>query len=523
MTSRATVVPDLRGAQEPRIRHVPPYTSTSGNEAIALARMAGIELDPWQQMELRDAMGESPDWKCPKCTYRVADPIPCPSHPHVALLHPWAAFEVADVVPRQNGKSEKLIARMLAGLFLLEERLQIYSAHLFDTSIEIFLRLVFVVENCDDLRREVKHRGSRMVGIKRSHGEEGIELADGRRIRFKARTAGGGRGFSADTLFLDEAMILPEAFLAATVPTLSARSNPQIWLAGSAVDEEDPAHDGIVLAKRRARAQTGEDRTLAYFEHSAEGEHPDEVDDEVLDDPRQWAKANPGLGIRITSQYVAGERAAMGRRAFAVERLGIGAWPNLDTLDPDGISVEAIADTYDPDSEMLDPVVFAIDVKPNRSAAAIGAAGFREDGLPHIEVVEHGKGTDWIVDRMADLVVDHDYVEVIIDKASPAASLVPELENLGIRVRTTSASELGQACGRIYDAFEHRAIAHLRTPELEAAIRGAARRQLVEAWAWSRRLSSVDICPLVAVTLALWGLGEEAPSVYEERGLLILE
>src|ERR1035438_5767748 len=264
-----------RGAQQARVSSWPPYASTSGDETIALARLAGIELDEWQQTELRHEMGESPDWKCPKCMHRMAEPIPCPDHPGLPLLHPWAAFECCEIVSRQNGKSEKRVVRMLGGLFVVEEQLQIYSAHLFDTAMEIFRRLAFLVENCDELRREVKHRGSKLVGITRSHGQEGIELRDGRRIRFKARTGGGGRGFSADCLYLDEAMILPEVFLGATVPTLSARPNPQICLSGSAPDEEDPAHDGVVLAKRRARALAGGDPSLPSFQHPAGGARPD--------------------------------------------------------------------------------------------------------------------------------------------------------------------------------------------------------------------------------------------------------
>jgi hypothetical protein len=68
-------------------------------------------------------MGESADWKCPKCTHRSALPVPCPTHPGAELIHPWSAFECCDVDPRQNGKSEKLVVRQLAGLFVLEEPL----------------------------------------------------------------------------------------------------------------------------------------------------------------------------------------------------------------------------------------------------------------------------------------------------------------------------------------------------------------------------------------------------------------
>src|SRR5690606_42159086 len=41
----------------------------------------------------------------------------------------WCAFEVAVVVPRQNGKNVIIEARELAGLFLWGEKVIIHSAH----------------------------------------------------------------------------------------------------------------------------------------------------------------------------------------------------------------------------------------------------------------------------------------------------------------------------------------------------------------------------------------------------------
>jgi hypothetical protein len=42
-----------------------------------------------------------------------------------------------------------------------------------------------------------------------------------------------------------------------------------------------------------------------------------------------------------------------------------------------------------------------------------------------------------------------------------------------------------------------------------------------DAWAWTRKNASTDVCPLVALTLALWAA--IGPSVYEgDRGLLVL-
>jgi hypothetical protein len=55
---------------------------------------------------------------------------------------------------------------------------------------------------------------------------------------------------------------------------------------------------------------------------------------------------------------------------------------------------------------------------------------------------------------------------------------------------------------------------------LDAAIAGAAKRPLGDSWAWARRGLSVDISPLVAVSLARWGhatrahLHNREPSIY---------
>jgi hypothetical protein len=45
-----------------------------------------------------------------------------------------------------------------------------------------------IIEGCSDLSRRVKT-------IKRSHGQEGVYLSNGQRLRYKTRTKGGGRGF----------------------------------------------------------------------------------------------------------------------------------------------------------------------------------------------------------------------------------------------------------------------------------------------------------------------------------------
>lgn len=202
----------------------------------------------------------------------------------------------------------------------------------------------------------------------------------------------------------------------------------------------------------------------------------------------------------------------MSARGFAVERLGVGDWPVTDPNPGRVISDEAWDAILDELSVALDPVCFAVDVSPNRSTSSIGVAGRRPDGLSHIEVVESAAGTSWVVDRVKSLVARHRSVGVMYDEASPAASLVAAFAQAKVEVSPVSAREHGRAGGMLFDAVGDGKVRHLGTQELRSAVRGAVPRPLGDAWAWSRSNSQVDITPLVACTLALWGLETRRPA-----------
>jgi hypothetical protein len=56
---------------------------------------------------------------------------------------------------------------------------------------------------------------------------------------------------------------------------------------------------------------------------------------------------------------------------------------------------------------------------------------------------------------------------------------------------------------------------HLGSAELLDAVRGAKLRSMGAAHLWSRRNASVDISPLVAATLAVWGARGMPDDAYE--------
>jgi phage terminase large subunit-like protein len=297
--------PSVLGEQRPRLQSVPPSVSSEGERVADLAEAAGLHLDDWERWVLDQGLGRTDDGR-------------------------WAAFETALIVARQNGKGAILEALELAALFLDDfgVDLILHSAHEFKTASEAFRRIQSRIENNSSFKRRV-----RQVYLQR--GAESIELKNGKRLRFIARSGGSGRGFSADLVILDEAYELGDAAMAALLPTLSARPNPQIWYTSTA---GFPTSTQLGLV--RARALRGGDPSLAFFEWSVDEKNYDAAD------PQCWAQANPGMGIRITPEYIAKERAALSPPEFARERLSIGDYPSegggWETISADAWSACAV-------------------------------------------------------------------------------------------------------------------------------------------------------------------------------------
>lgn len=465
---------------------VPEFGSSAGDEAIELAAHAGLILDPWQQLVLRKGLGEKEDGT-------------------------WATFEVSVIVGRQNGKGSIIEARELAGLFLFGERLIIHTSHEFKTTQEAFARVRFLIDNTDDLRRKVK----RFIT---SHGKECIELLNGQRLRFLARTQGSGRGFSCDCLIMDESMILGQDSMAALLPTMSARENPQVWYMGSAGIGEKSTQ----LALVRQRGLLGSDKSLAYFEWSTEIHNEyclsKCTEHRTVDDINGWLEANPGIGYRISLDYLAKERAALGPAMFARERLSNGDWPDVD-FGNGPISLQQWVSLIDNESLPSSDMVFAVEVSVDRKIATIVSYSVRPDGIGHVEIVDRREGTEWVAERLAQLKSTWNPMAIALDGKGPAASLLVQLDEHEIRepelknkdgskrprrgdLLVANTVDMSIACGQLADAVKQGSLVHLGDEVFSSAVGGAVERPMLDSWAWARRKSTVDITPLVALTLA---------------------
>ena len=450
------------GAQRPRLLVAPESVTSAGAEAVALAADAGLVLDPWQAFALEVGLGERADGK-------------------------WSAFEVGVVVSRQNGKGALFEALALAKMFLFGDELFIYSSHEFKTSREAFRRIGSLIDNDPAL-------SARVLRTVRNPSEFGYDLRSGQRLRFFARSGGSGRGWSADSLFLDEAFNLGGSAMAALLPTLSTRPNPQVWYASSAAMASSEQLHAI-----RARAASADPGRLAYLEWSA----PDDADHR---DPAAWAQANPALGYRLTEEFIAAEVDALPEAEFRRERLSIPDMPSGAAVIP----LASWAACADVESVALDPVAFGVDVSPSRDRASIVAGGSRADGLPHVAVVDSREGVDWIVARCVEL-AKHRPSAFAVDPAGPAGALIQPLEDAGLTVAQATMRDLTQSCGRLYDLVIAGRLRHRDEGVLNAAVAGASRRTVGDAWAWARKDARADITPLYAATLALWAHGDAPP------------
>jgi len=421
-----------------------------------LAASAGLHLDPWQQDAVRDLLGED----------------------HEGF---WSATTGGLICPRQNGKGSVIEALELAWLFLFGVELIFHSAHLFATSQDAFRRIRSLIQNTPDLDRQV-------LRYPASHGQEGIELRSGQRLNFVTRSKSGGRGFPAPVVVLDEAFNLSEQAMAALVPTMAAQANPFLLLTSSA-PIDDACSDELRRFMRRSRS--GAVARRCYIEYAAQ---PDAPFDEQL------RQANPGYGVRLNADVIAEEQELLTAEAFRVERLGL--------VDLDAAAAERV---IPPDDWARcrqprlrgDRVAYAIDASPDGKSACIGVS----DGIS-VLVAEHAPGTAWLPALLAGRLVDKPG-PVFIDPKGPAGALLVDLNEVGIVPVEVTPPQHAQACGGLlaavtFDGPELR-LHHDGQHALDAAVAGATRRPYGDSWAWNRRTATVDISPLVAVTLARWG------------------
>lgn len=460
-----------------------PATS-KGFSAVDFARnMIGVEPLPWQRWLLIHAL-------------------------ELKLDGSFRFRTVLILVARQNGKTTIIEAKNLWKMFVLQVPQIVSTAQDLDVAEESWDKAIEIIEADPELAAELAH-------VNKVNGKKFFRLTNGSRWKPKASTRRAGRGLSGDDVNLDELREhLNWMAWAAVTKTTMARPNAQIFAFSNAGDDKSVVLNAL-QDQGRAAVQHPEraDESFGYFDWSA----PDDVkctckakphlDTCGLQDRAAWAQANPSLGYTITEEALASALATDPETVFRTECLcqkvaDLAEWGIFSKVD------WAVA--QDPSSMIVGSPAYCIEADRDLTTISIGAAGRREDGKRHLELVDRFPAdTGKLVGQLKKRIKEFSPVGIAIDPAGPAAYLIPDVEkHCGIEVVKPVGREVAAACGSVYvgissDKAEARDVRVRPHPALDAAARSAEWRDRGDARVFDRRSDdAADAAPLVAVAIA---------------------
>lgn len=454
--------PQTRSGLLPEARELvlPAGIKTSGFPAIReTCRQIGIEFDRWQQ-----------------------DLNKCLLAKDAAGL--YAADTAVLSIPRQVGKTYDVGAVAFALCIGQPGLTVVWTAHRFKVSRESF----------NEMRSWAKRRelGPHIDydAITTAAGNECIPFRNGSRIVFAARERGAIRGFTkVGMLVLDEAQILTETAMSDLIPTTNQAPNPLIILMGTPPKPTDP---GEVFTRLRAEALTGESQDVLYVELSADaGADPD--------DRKQWHKANPSYPTRTPARSILRMRKLLSLEDFLREGLGI--WDETAGTPLFGAGMWD-ANTTGPRPGGLRVGALAVAVSYELTHGAVGAAGV-DGNVTYVKPLQHGRGTHWVAAEAKQLQDRHN-VDVVIDGRGPAAVLITDLQDAGVRLKIADTMDVLDAFAEMFDKVLEHQFAHESFPVLDAAVNAAVKRSVGDRFALGRKTSSADISTLETVMLAAW-------------------
>lgn len=436
-----------------------------------------------------------------------------------------ASFSFCVICCRQNMKTGLFKMAALGWLFLTCEQRIVWSAHEMDTTREAHQDLALLITDNPMFSKYLPR--SETQGIYTANGQERIELADGRRLRFKARTLSGGRGLTGNKTILDEAFALVASHVGALIPTMTARPGAQV-LYGSSAGKAESA----ILRDVRDRGRKGSSPRLTYIEWLAKREqcalpdctHPKDAMalglDCALDREHLILDANPTISTgRISVQTIRDIRQELPPEEFMRESLGW--WDEEDdAVDVFGPGRWAACASTDPEIRPQTPTCIGVAVSVDRSSASLAASSIIEalsdpddsESEPEdrffVAPVDRRPGTGWLFKKMKRLSEKYPEMVFLADAGGPTKNLREKFEEKDIPVEWVDLNEYADACSDMYDKVQLGTLMHPDAAEMNQAVKGAAWRPVGDRQVWGRRQSlksGKDVSMLEAGTLAIRG------------------
>ncbi len=461
---------ELGGVQTPRIHSKLTDLPSKGQDMIDLATELGINLMEWQRYVCIHGHKVREDGR-------------------------WAHSELGLIMARQQGKSTLMMLRILTGMFVWGEGLQLASAHRLTTSLETFRQIVGLIETNPRLEKEVKK-------IRWQHGAEEIELFGNRRFVVKAAN-NAARGLSKpETIHLDELREYKDEDAWSSMRySMMAAKNPQVWIYSSAGDQHS-----VILNKLRERALASATTNdpIGWFEWSAEPDAPILLPSGEIN----WdafAQANPSLGITIHPDNL---KAVINDPPDIVRTEVLAQW--VDTINS---AIDAqkwgLCQTdpipLDPEA----PTWLGLDLSPDRKFGALVATQ-KLPGERFNLVLLHTWSNDY---SLNDLAVANDiapYVrryntQTVAYSKRTAQAVASRLVPAGIPITDMDGAIYAESCDRWLGAINSHRLQHGGQEELTQQTLSAAKLPFGDgSWVIGRRASRVAVCAAVASALATY-------------------
>jgi hypothetical protein len=460
----------LGGVQTPRIHSKLTDLPSKGQDMIDLATELGINLMEWQRYVCIHGHKVRPDGR-------------------------WAHSELGLIMARQQGKSTLMMLRILTGMFVWGEGLQLASAHRLTTSLETFRQIVGLIETNPRLEKEVKK-------IRWQHGAEEIELFGNRRFVVKAAN-NAARGLSKpETIHLDELREYKDEDAWSSMRySMMAAKNPQVWIYSSAGDQHS-----VILNKLRERALASATTNdpIGWFEWSAEPDAPILLPSGEIN----WdafAQANPSLGITIHPDNL---KAVINDPPDIVRTEVLAQW--VDTINS---AIDAqkwgLCQTEPIPLDPEAPTWLGLDLSPDRKFGALVATQ-KLSGERFNLVLLHTWSNDY---SLNDLAVANDiapYVrryntQTVAYSKRTAQAVASRLVPAGIPITDMDGAIYAESCDRWLGAINSHRLQHGGQEELTQQTLSAAKLPFGDgSWVIGRRASRVAVCAAVASALATY-------------------
>jgi len=460
----------LGGVQTPRIHSKLNDLPSKGQDMIDLATELGINLMEWQRFVCLHGHKVRPDGR-------------------------WAHSELGLIMARQQGKSTLMMLRILTGMFVWGEGLQLASAHRLTTSLETFRQIVALIETHPKLEKEVKK-------IRWQHGAEEIELFGNRRFVVKAAN-NAARGLSKpETIHLDELREYKDEDAWSSMRySMMAAKNPQVWIYSSAGDQHS-----VILNKLRERALASATTNdpIGWFEWSAEPDAPILLPSGEIN-WSAFAQANPSLGITIHPDNL---KAVINDPPDIVRTEVLAQW--VDTINS---AIDAqkwgLCQIEPIPLDLEKPTWLGLDLSPDRKFGALVATQ-KLSGERFNLVLLHTWSNDY---SLNDLAIANDiapYVrkyntQTVAYSKRTAQAVASRLVPAGIPITDMDGAIYAESCDRWLGAINSHRLQHGGQDELTQQTLSAAKLPFGDgSWVIGRRASRVAVCAAVASALATY-------------------